>query len=313
MIVLGLWSMSGAPVTLLRAQQETLYSQYMFNRLAVNPAYAGTKGLVSLTALYRMQWVNLDGSPRSFSFTGHGASRNMRHGFGAMFLRDDLGAQRNTAFGVNYAFRIPLDGKSSSGPRRTFLSFGLQANGLQFELDGNKVRTFQPDDPAFGNGSESVIVPDLGAGVFFNTSIFYVGFSVAHLNRPEVNLFRSEDSRLERHYFLTTGVDLPLAKDRNYILTPSLFYRGVRSADPQLDFNLNFMMVQVFWIGAGYRLDDAAIFMAGFYPMKQLRIGYSYDLTTSTLHSHQNGSHEIMVSYDFGNPNKVRVVTPRYF
>jgi type IX secretion system PorP/SprF family membrane protein len=313
MVVLGLWGIIGVPVTRLHAQQETIYSQYMFNRLAVNPAYSGTKGLVSLTALYRMQWVNLDGSPRSFSFTGHGATRNMRHGFGAMFLRDNLGAQNSTLFGVNYAFRIPLDGRSTSNPRRTFLSFGLQANGLQFELDGSKVRTFQSDDPAFGNGSESVIVPDLGAGVFFNTSMLYIGFSVAHLNEPEINLFRNEDSRLDRHYFLTAGVDLPLTKDRSYLITPSIFYRVVRSADPQLDLNLNFMMVQTFWIGAGYRLDDAAVLMAGFYPLKQLRIGYSYDLTTSKLRSHQNGSHEIMISYDFGNPNKVRVVTPRYF
>lgn len=297
----------------LFAQQETIYSQYMFNRLAVNPAYAGTKGLVSLTALYRMQWVNFDGTPRSFSLTGHGASRNMKHGFGAMFMRDELGAQRNTLFGINYAYRIALDGKKTA-PNRTFLSFGLQAAGYQYELDGSKVRTFQPDDPAFGSGTESMIVPDFGAGVFFNTSMFYAGLSVAHLTRPEINLLRgNEDNRLDRHVFFTTGIDLPLTSDRNYILTPSLFYRGVRSSDPQFDFNLNFMMIQKFWIGGGYRLDDAAVFMAGFYPTKQLRIGYSYDLTTSKLNAHQNGTHEIMVSFDFGNPNKVRVVTPRYF
>lgn len=293
-----------APV---QAQQESLYTQYMFNRLVVNPAYAGTKGVVSLTALYRHQWTGFDGAPRTFTVSGHGATSNLRHGFGAFIISDMHGVLRNSGVGFNYAFRIPLNSDN------TFLSLGVQAAGLQYALTGGKTRTFESGDPVFTQADQSVIVPDFGTGVFLNSKKFYLGASIAHLVEFDINITgNNEDAKLARHFFVTSGYDFHLGKD--FIITPSAFFRYVRNAPAQLDLNVNFMLIQKFWVGASYRTEDAVAFLAGFYPHNQFRIGYSYDLTTSDFRSaNSNGSHEIMISFDFGNPNKTRVVTPRYF
>jgi len=289
------------------AQQESLYTQYMFNRLVVNPAYAGTKGVVSLTALYRHQWTGFDGAPRTFTISGHGATQNMRHGFGAFVSNDQHGVLRASTVGFDYAFRIPLNDDN------TFLSLGVQAAGIQYALTGAKTRTNDPNDPVFTATDQNVITPDVGMGVFFNTKKFYLGASIAHLAEFDINITgNNKEAHLYRHFFASAGYDFYLSQD--VILTPSAFFRYVANAPAQVDLNANLMFIQKFWVGATYRTGDAVGFLAGFYPHKQFRIGYSYDLTVSNFRSaNSNGSHEIMISFDFGDPNKTRVVTPRYF
>jgi type IX secretion system PorP/SprF family membrane protein len=295
-------------------QQESLFSQYMFNRLVINPAYAGTKGLVNVTALYRDQWVSWDGTPRTFTISGHGAVRKKdgtysNHGIGMYAMGDERGALGTYGFGANYAFRIPLTVGS--------LAFGLQASALQWRLDGSKVNVRDANDPVFPSTTQTAWTPDFGAGAFFNTGKFYIGASVAHLVPFELDVTTTGKSKLSPHYFLTSGYDISLDKENNWILTPSFFFRtvGVGPAPVVLDLNMNLMMIQTFWVGASYRTEDALAFLAGFYPTKQLRLGVAYDVTLSNLNkpSYTGGSWEIMLSYDFGNPNKTRIVTPRYF
>lgn len=297
------------------AQQESLFSQYMFNRLAINPAYAGTKGLVSLTALYRTQWTNDNGTPHTFSISGHGANRKKngeygRSGFGAYVLTDqNFGFLQQNSFGLSYSYKIPF----------TFgtLSFGIKGEAMQWQVDGSKINTFVKDDPTFPKNTQNVIKPNFGAGIFFNTGKFYIGGSVANLTQPKMNMDGYVDeSKLARHFYLTAGYDIALDKEQNWILTPSFFLRNAVNTPVQADLNMNLMMIQKFWVGASYRSGtDAVVFLAGFYPCNRLRIGYSYDATVSGMNkpNYTGGSHEIMLSYDFGNPNKTRVVTPRYF
>lgn len=297
------------------AQQESLFSQYMFNRLVINPAYAGTKGMVNLTALYRTQWTGDVGTPRTFTISGHGANRLRNgeygnHGFGAYMSTDqNFGFLQQNAFGLSYAYRIPLGFGS--------LSFGIKGEAIQWQIDGTKINTFVKDDPTFPNNVQNVIRPNFGAGVFFNTGKFYIGGSIANLTQPKMNMNSFiDDSKLSRHFYVTAGYDIPLDKEQNWILTPSFFFRNSVNTPVQMDLNMNLMMIQKFWVGATYRSGtDALAFLAGFYPCNRLRIGYSYDATLSRLNNptYTGGSHEIMLSYDFGNPNKVRVVTPRYF
>lgn len=316
-LIFGLMTTAG--VRTARAQQESLFSQYMFNRLVINPAYAGTKGHASFTTLYRHQWSDFEGAPRTFTLSGHGALNNrmsqdksrIRHGIGGYGVFDSHGAFDNVAVGGNYAFGIPL--RQLDG----WLSFGLQFSIISWQLNGSEIDTRDPNDPVFPETDEAATVPDLGAGVFFNTRKLYIGGSIAHLTESKLELTDvNEEAKLERHYFLTAGYDISLKKNDNLILTPSFFFRSDESSDSpyQLEFNANVMMIQRFWAGMGYRTDDAVIFMAGFYPFKQLRVGYAYDLNVNPdFNDYNDGSHEIMLSIDFGDPNKTKVVTPRYF
>lgn len=316
-LILGFASITCAQEA--RAQQESLFSQYMFNRLVVNPAYAGTKGDLSVTTLYRHQWAGFEGAPRTLTLSGHGALNNrasqdgskIRHGLGGYGVFDSHGAYENVAVGGSYAFGIPL--RDIDG----WLSLGLQFSVISWQLNGGDIETRDPNDPVFPGTQEAATVPDLGAGFFFNTRKLYIGGSIAHLTESKLEFVdANENARLERHYFLTAGYDVSLVKDDNLILTPSFFFRSDESPDSpyQLEFNMNFMMIQRFWAGAGYRTDDSVIFMAGFYPFKNLRVGYAYDLNVNPdFNDYNDGSHEIMLSVDFGNPNKNKVVTPRYF
>jgi type IX secretion system PorP/SprF family membrane protein len=294
-----------------KAQQESIYSQYMFNRLIINPAYAGTKGVVSVTALYRHQWTDFPGAPRTFTASVHGATQNMRHGFGLSLSNDLHGALRISLGALSYAFRIPIV------ENKTYLSFGLQAAGIQYALNLDKFDYRDRRDPVFASGGENVFLPDVGAGVFFNTPQFYAGFSAAHLIENNIKILEGSEAKLARHYFLTAGYDFSLDKKHNsVILTPSFFLRSASHAPVQLDFNLNVMLIQKFWAGVSYRTlktSDALSFMVGFYPFKLVRLGYAYDYALGNFRDYQNGTHEIMVSFDFGNPNRAKVLTPRYF
>ena len=317
-----LWMLFGVTAF---GQQESIYSQYMFNRVVINPAYAGVKGYVSLTGLYRHQWssfgkdnpdIDRHVAPKTFAFSGHGAAftkhPTISHGFGGFMTGDFVGNTQTFTGGASYAFRIELE-------EQMFLSFGLQAGFIQWAIKGQDVRTYQPGDPVFPTNRETVTRPDFGAGVFFNTRRFYAGISVAHLVGFKMPVqFDASDAKLSRHYFANVGYDIRIKKD--FILTPSVFMRAAEASDVpfQMDLNLNLMMLQRFWIGAGFRWDtDPAandiILMAGFYPHEQLRIGYSFDWQLTKIQNYSSGTHEIMISFDFGNPNKARIITPRYF
>ncbi|MCS6904728.1 MAG: type IX secretion system membrane protein PorP/SprF [Bacteroidia bacterium] len=295
----------------VRAQQESIYTQYMFNRLIVNPAYAGTKGVISFTALYRHQWADFPGAPRTFTASLHGATSNMRHGLGLSFSNDIHGALRISLAGINYAFRIPIE------ENRTYLSLGLQAAGIQYALESNKLDFRNRADPLLSRAEENVLLPDVGTGIFFNTPQFYAGFSVAHLIENNINILEGGKAKLARHYFLNAGYDISLDRYHNsIILTPSFLARVATNSPLQLDINLMIMLIQKFWAGVSYRTlksSDAISFMVGFYPFKLLRIGYGYDYALGDLRDYQNGTHEIMLSLDFGNSNRAKVLTPRYF
>ncbi|MCS7086453.1 MAG: type IX secretion system membrane protein PorP/SprF, partial [Bacteroidia bacterium] len=214
------------------AQQESLYSQYMFNRLVINPAYAGVKGHLSFTGLFRTQWVNFnDRRPQTFVFSGHGAIGRSRdkvsHGLGGFIGVDRNGLLETTVGSLTYAFRIPVG-------NRSFLSLGLSAGAQQWTLRGADIRTDQPGDPVFPDQTQTVWRPDVGAGAFLNTPVFYAGLSTAHLVEFDLPFTKSgEQAKISRHYFLTSGVDLRLGN--RVVLTPSVFFRYVARAPLQSD------------------------------------------------------------------------------
>ena len=287
-------------------QQDPEYSQYMFNGLAYNPAYAGSRDALSATLLLRKQWVQIDGAPRTGSFSIHGPSRNERHGFGMSLVQDRLGVTSQTFVNGSYAFRFPM------GPGR--LAFGLEGGITHFQNRFSDINLIDPDQANPGT-SVSALLPTFGTGAYYNTERFYLGLSVPNLLAGEYFRYKDQTaqqlaSSQELHYFGTMGLVLPLTE--NVKFKPSMVAKWVANSPLEFDFNAALLFHQRLWLGAGYRTGDALIFMLEYFTPKGLRFGYAYDHTITELGSVNTGTHEIMLGFDLV-PKKTKIITPRYF
>jgi type IX secretion system PorP/SprF family membrane protein len=291
---------------LLFGQQDPQYTQYMFNGLAYNPAYAGSRDALSATLLLRKQWVQLDGAPATGSFAIHGPSRNDRHGFGLSMVHDRLGVTRQNFVYGSYAFRFPV------GPGK--LALGLQGGFTQFQNRYNDITLINPDQINPGVNL-SAMLPTFGSGVYYSTERFYIGASAPNLLAGEYFRYKNLAaqqiaSTQKRHYFGTLGVVIPLGE--NVEFKPSVVAKYVKNSPFEMDFNASFLFKQRIWLGAGYRTGDALLFMLEYFHPGGLRIGYAYDLTLTPLRTVNTGSHEIMLGLDLA-PRKTKIITPRYF
>ena len=287
-------------------QQDPQYSQYMFNSLAYNPAYAGSRDALSASFLLRKQWVQLNGAPLTGSVVVHGPTRNERHGFGLSMVHDRLGITRQNFVYGSYAYRLPL------GPGK--LALGLQGGFTQFQNQYSDVVLINPDliNPGV---NLSAVLPTFGTGVYYNTERFYLGLSAPNLLAGEYFRYKDQTTQLvastqKMHYFGTMGVVIPLSEQVEF--KPSVVAKWVHNAPLEFDFNASFLLRERIWVGAGYRTGDALIFMAQYHHHNGLRIGYAYDLTLTKLRQVNTGSHEIMLGLDLA-PRKTKIITPRYF
>lgn len=287
------------------AQQAPMYSQYMFNMLNINPAYAGSRGVGTGTALYRNQWVGIQGAPQTASLSYDMSLHEKKIGLGFQFYDDRLGIERTTGLNASYAFRIQL---TESGT----LSLGLQAGVLNYRANYSEVRTFQPNDPSF-NQNISGILPAAAAGIYYNSDKFYIGVSTPQLLKTKLSLNNSADvlsTTRDLHYYLATGFVLDLSQD--LVLKPSMLVKAVSGAPVEFDFNTNLWIQDVISFGASYRTGDAMVGMVELQLSKQLRLGYAYDKTFSDLGTYNTGTHEMMLRYEFGSATG-KVASPRYF
>jgi type IX secretion system PorP/SprF family membrane protein len=292
------------------AQQDPHYSQYMFNHLVLNPAYAGSWGYMTSNLLFRKQWVGFDGAPESQSFSLHAPSRNDRHGFGISAANDKIGVTQNTSFAGQYAFRIHL-GENAR------LALGLQAEVENYRGNFGDVRTGSTitgigSDPAFTGNSVNWIKPNAGAGLFFHTKHFYLGASAPRL--IEQNLSNSDnvtDAMQRRHFFFTTG--LVFGKESATLkFKPSVLLKYVAGAPLNYDINAQFLIADRIWLGASYRSEDAIVGMVQVNVLQWLRIGYAYDHVTSEINPYAAASHEFLLGVDL-NFKKKGMISPRYF
>lgn len=288
-----------------KAQQDPQYSQYMFNGLLLNPAYAGSRDLVSITALGRYQWAGIQGSPRTASFSIHGPSLNEKSGFGLSLYHDQLGITRQMALNLSYAYRMQV------GPGT--LALGLQG-GLMNHLNKWSEAVTVDNDNGLPLQNQSGILPMVGTGIYFNTQRFYAGASIPNFikNRYKNPNTASADfaSRQQRHFFGTIGAVFPITQDVDF--KPSLVVKYTENAPIEFDFNASILIREVLWLGASYRTGDAMVFIAQFVFKNQYRLGYAYDYTLTKLGNYNKGSHEVMLGVDLGW-NKSRIKTPRYF
>jgi type IX secretion system PorP/SprF family membrane protein len=286
-------------------QQDAMYSQYMFNQLLINPAYAGNHEVISANLLFRDQWVGIDGAPVTETFSVDAPLHKNKVGVGLSVYNDKIGITKNTGAYFHYAFRIKF--------RKSMLALGLQAGISNLRATYDQVSYSQDNsmyDYAFSQ-SLSEIFPNFGAGLFYNTENFYFGFSVPYLLKK--SLFQQSNIqgyRQAQHYFLSSGYVFKL--NQNLVLKPSLLLKYVDGAPLELDLNANMWFYGLLGIGASYRTGDSFDALLELQLNNQLRLGYAYDYSLTDLQKYNYGSHELMLKYEFSF-KKSRIITPRYF
>jgi type IX secretion system PorP/SprF family membrane protein len=288
------------------AQQDPLFSQYMFNKLVINPGYAGSRELLTFDALYRNQWVSIDGAPKSISASVHSPLNNPHLALGMSILNDKIGPMKYNSALATFAYRIIFpEGK---------LSFGLQAGVKSSGLDYSNLNSFDENDPLLRYQIKNKVVPDANFGVYYYTNTYYLGLSSHQLLQNQTMVVTdsagiNQFTKLLTHFYGMAGVALPI--NENVVFRPSLMAKFVKNAPPQLDINASFLFSNTLWLGMSYRTEKAISLLAELNVLQNLRIGYSYDIWLNELKVYNKGSHEIRLSYDF-NWNK-RILTPRYF
>ncbi len=306
----------------VQAQQEKMFSQYMFNMLAVNPAYAGSRDVLSATGLYRNQWGGIEGAPKTSTFTIDMPVNKERVGLGLQVFNDQLGLENYTGAFLSYAFRIKISDRST-------LALGLQGGATSFRWNLSEavlVPNGASNDPAFANNI-SKILPNFGTGIYLSNDRGYIGISSPYLIENNLTDYDSGTLRgkQRRHFYMMSG----LVFGKNTVkLKPSLLVKYVTGAPIGVDGNLNLWFNDRIAVGASYRYQqfqsyignnyksDVVVGMVEMQLSDQFRLGYSYDHTLNGLNHDQKfltiPTHEIMIRYEFGF-KKSKILTPRYF
>lgn len=297
-------------IGLCYAQQIPMFSNYMFNTLAINPAYAGTRDALTITGLHRKQWVSFEGAPITQTLTLHSPAMHNKIGLGLSVVNDVIGPLRHTAVHGDYAYRLQIN-------KKVKLSLGLKAGINIFQADLNNLTTVQDNDPAFLTNVQSRILPNFGFGLYYYSDKWYFGLSAPKLfeNNFEADNGKSTVNRTEReerHYFAIAGWIFDISKE--WKLRPTAFVKVVESAPLTADLTTFFVYREKIEFGGMFRTGDALGVLLGIYINPQLRVGYSYDWSyiNSTM-IYNRGSHEIMLCYDFIYKDKAKVHSPRYF
>ena len=274
------------------AQQDPLFSQYRFDGLILNPAYAGSANSIAGTLGYRQQFAGLDGAPQTQVFSIHSPILRKSMGIGLKAIHDNIGVTGQTSITAIYAYHLRLaKGK---------LSFGLEGGLFNQSTDFPILIKTNTDDPLLEN-KESIMLPDAAFGVYYHSEKFFLGASMYHLLQGELNYTgspRTPVARLFNHSFLTVGYSIDAGE--NIRLEPSLLLKYVSGAPVQTDINMNITYKEMFTLGGGYRTSDAIVFLFKYSFKDRIKIGYAYDYTISKLATYNNGSHELMLGYNIG-------------
>lgn len=306
---------------LARAQQDAQFSQYMFNGIYINPAYAGYREQLNIQAFYRSQWTGITGAPQTMSLAVDAIANDGNVGLALQLSSDRLGAQRNQSAYASYAYRIRTNADGTSR-----LAFGVGAGVVQLGIDGSLLN---PNDPEISQpvGMQSTIVPDARAGVYFSTDRFYAGLSADNLISQYIDVDRyAFIPKPKPHYYLTVGALFPLSQD--VLIKPSVLLKDDRGGPTSLDVNAFLILGDKLWVGGSYRTGvklydknylqknlsslNSAVAAVQFFATSSIRIGYAYDFSIGALQGYSGGTHEISVSYFF-NKRNARMLSPRYF
>ncbi len=301
------------------AQQDAGFSQYFFNQLEINPAYAGSREAFSGTLINRTQWYGMQGSPETQSINMNGPVPNSRVGLGLQIYNDQEGPMRNTGVQATYSYYIPVGSYK--------LAFGLQGALNDLTIFGNQLVLENKNDPVFPTTVASSLVPDASFGIYLYKNRFYAGASATHLLEPKFgdnNTLMSEAAITEpamfyRHYYLISGIVFKLNEIVD--LRPSIQITYVPAAPVNIGYNASLIFYQKYFAGIGMRTaprigmegtDNVFIAMIEYEVGTRFRIGASYDSYLNATQQYNNGTFELMLGWDL-NISKTNIVNPRFF
>lgn len=287
------------------SQQDSQFTQYMYNTININPAYAGSRGAMSIYGMHREQWVGLDGAPKTNAFSINTPIKNSKLGLGVSFINDEIGVSKDNTISVDLSYTIDLDNRDSK------LSFGLKGSANILDVRFSDLNQQHSSDPKFSQNIESQFTPNIGAGVYYHTQKSYIGLSVPNMlqtDRYDDNLYATVQTRM--NFYLIGGHVFDL--NPNLQFKPALLLKAVEGAPLQADVSANFLINKKLTLGGAYRWDAAWSALAGFQITDGLMIGYSYDGDTTKLANYNSGSHEVFLRFELFNKFR-RVTSPRFF
>jgi type IX secretion system PorP/SprF family membrane protein len=289
------------------AQQDPMYTLYMNDPILINPAYAGSRGNVSLNGVFRKQWVGMMWQPTTTSVTINSPFWNNKVGVGFSFMNDKIGPMQTTGLYLDYAYHIRFN-------KNRNLSLGLKAGFTNYYLDLANLSTTTWDDYQHSLDPSNYPLPNFGVGAYYYTDKFYVGFSIPLLLKNSIVNSENNYQVLGREdvtYFLTFGT-IFTAIDPILKIKPTIMARAIFGAPPSVEISATAILYDRVWFGLLYRFGDAIAANLKLQITNQIQIGYSYDLTNTDLRPHNKGTHEIMVNYVFTRRGQ-RIISPRYF
>jgi len=306
---------------LVKAQQDAQFTQYMFNGIYINPAYAGYKEQLNLQGFYRVQWTGMPGAPRTQSLAIDAIANENKVGLALQISNDRLGAQSNLAAYANYAYRLQMN---EDGSARLALGFGIGA--IQLGIDGAKLN---PNDQESEQpiGFQSMTVADARTGIYYSDDKFYAGLSADNLISQFFKVHSySSIPQPKPHYYLTAGMLVPLSDE--VLLKPSFLLKDDGAGPTSLDVTAFVILSQKLWIGGSYRTgvklynkpylqqnlnqNNSLVAAIQVFAVKNFRIGYAYDMSVGPLKGYSSGTHELSIGYFFER-KRSRMLTPRYF
>ena len=295
-----------ASVFKANAQQDIMVSQYMFNGLFLNPAYAGSHKYVSSSLTYRKQWVNFDGAPTTYLFAVDGPLMKQKMGLGLILANDKIGVTTQNDIAANYSYFV----KMGAGK----LGFGLKAGISQMSAKVSDLVVLDANDPTYSAVKKSGIIPKFGFGSYYYTNNWFVGFSIPELfagtKQKDFMATVNTTTTIRNHFYLTGGYVYKVNSMWN--LKPTFLVKKEKASPTQVDLNLTVFYMDMIALGVTYRTKDAITAMLEVQVSKQFRFGYAYDATTTDIKKYSAGTHEIMLGYSFGK-DVLKTITPRYF
>ncbi len=306
LIVTGILLFTGTAQ--VAGQQDPIYTQYMFNTLAINPAYAGTRGVLNAMLLSRHQWVGFDGAPSTQTLSVHSPVSHLNFGAGLTLIHDRIGPVKNSAAWIDYAYRLKLS-------ETVNLSMALRGGMTHYQVDyAELLMEVGAGDPAYEAASSNEWLPNFGFGTFMYSDRFYFGISIPRLfeNKfaDESDVQTNNPGSEKRQYMAIGGVVFDLSPELK--LKPSFLVRLTEAAPLSYDLNATLVIKETLWIGGMVRPADAFGAIAQVQITPQFRVGYAFDMNTNELRNFHSGTHELMISYEF-NFRKEKVKSPRYF
>jgi type IX secretion system PorP/SprF family membrane protein len=310
MIRISLWMLFFLfTVVRVFSQQDPLFTQYIYNKLAFNPAYAGSGGVLAMDLITRFQWTGIPGAPRTITFSAHTPLRNPHIGLGLYVYRDELGPTADYGAMAAFAYRVLFPSVS--------LCFGIQAGFKYMDIDWGSLNPKDPGDLELTGQVRNRMVPDADFGMYLYGKRFYAGISVKHLLQNQIVATSDAPgdatgfTRLWRTWYVMAGGGIPLAEE--LVFLPSILGKYVPNAPFQADLHASLLFKSLLTLGISFRTQSALGFLVEVVVIKGLTIGYSYDIWFNSLKSYNSGSHEIRIGYELGLFDKERMLTPRYF